>query len=59
MPVVGSENKLRKLTLAEVKEIRKLHAKGYVPYAILAKRFKVSFDTIADVVHARTWIRVK
>lgn len=53
-----SSQHMRKLTEAQVREIRKLRAEG-VPNKELAKRFKMSQAAISTLTNRKTWRHVK
>ena len=51
----GEKHGMAKLTLKQVKEIRKLHRKGYLNQADLAKRYGVNRTTIWEIIHRNNW----
>lgn len=55
----GLQDRRRKLTDAEIAEIRKLYAAGQGSYRSLADRYHVSKDTIARLVNParEEWLR--
>lgn len=55
----GEENGNHRLTIEDVKEIRKLHASGSVFFVTLAKMFGVSDLTIRRAAIGETWAHVK
>lgn len=57
-PLRGERCSSAKLTDIAVREIRRLWADGGVTMAELSRRFGVAWQTIADVVHGRTWAHV-
>lgn len=54
----GEINGRAKLTVAHVKQIRRLHAKGGVTCREFAKRYNVSCRTIAQIICRETWAHV-
>lgn len=54
----GSDNKMARLTEADVREIRRRHAAGGVTQKALAREFKVSPSTVRDVISRRRWDHV-
>lgn len=52
----GEENIAAKLTLKEVKKIRKLYIKNEYGYKRLGKQFSVNWRTVADIIKNKTWI---
>jgi DNA-binding NarL/FixJ family response regulator len=44
----------QKLVPSQVREIRRLHSTG-LPTVRIAERFKVSQNTVTDIVRGRTW----
>jgi len=51
----GEQNGMAKFTIAQVTEIRQLHADGRAQIKILAQRFGVWPDTIRNIINRRTW----
>ena len=57
----GSKNPSSKLTPDQVREIRRIYVKGSYKFGVvaLAKRFKVSQETIRDIVKGRSYTDVE
>lgn len=50
----AQNRKTTKLTMAEVREMRMLHTRGYTQ-AELAKEFKVCQGSVSMILHRKTW----
>lgn len=51
----GENNPFAKLTWNDVREIRKIYKEKRIRQIDLAKQYKVSVDTISDILNKKTW----
>jgi hypothetical protein len=51
----GENNGTSKLTVEQVKEIRRRYSKGVVGTSRLAKEFSVSNQAVKNIIHNKTW----
>ena len=54
----GEDNSQAKLTAADVRKIRRVHAKGGVTQRALAKQYGISDGQMSQILHRKKWAHV-